>query len=705
MTNSHACVHCGLPVPKARQTDSDSYCCFGCRMAHELSRAGAADESSEARKPGGLFLRLAIGIFLTMNIMVFSYFFYSQELFPTVNPSSRDTSGGVADASSSHYHLLVGVLSYLQMFLATAVVALLGLPLLADTVDGLVSTFRAQRRLRADANLLILTGVFAAYIFSILHTLQGSTKLYFDTASVILVLVTLGSYLDSGAKRRATEAARGLLQSIPDRAFVRRAGDEVEDIPADDVRPGDVVRVRPGETITVDGVVLSGQSHVQEAHLTGESRPRPVAPDDKVLAGSTALDGLLWITAHRAGPNRTIAQLHRLLEEARLHQPPIQRVADRIAAVFVPGVMVLALAVFAWHLVHQQPQHGLFDALSVLLISCPCALGLSAPLATWCAMAHAARRGILFQSGQILERAAGVTDIFYDKTGTLTTGQMRLTRIDVTADQDETRVLALAAAVESASTHPIALAISHEAKRRGLTIPLPTTSRVLPGAGVEATVEGTTYRLGGPRLLPDMKNESAEPAVFLVHDGAVLATFTLAEQLRPDARDAVAWHRRLRHRVEMLTGDQPRPARRVAEELNIPMATGLLPREKLDQLEARRGDGRRRVAMVGDGVNDAPALAAADVGVALAGGTDLAKQAGHILIVGDQLLRVPEAFAIARHAIIRIRLNLLWAFGYNIIGLTLASFGLLSPVFAASSMIVSSLLIITTSRKAGQIPV
>ncbi len=666
------CRHCGLPTP----ADRHDFCCFGCRMAHGLlDDPSDADATHPARPAARLNLRLAVGVFLTMNLMVFSYFFYSRHVYDVTEEAG--------------YSTLASLLAYLQMFLATGVVALLGLPLLIDCFD--------RRPWKPDANLLILIGVAAAFVLSVLHTLQGDPGLYFDTACVILVLVTLGGHLDSSAKRRATLLTAQLDRALPEQAFVA-AGDDVQAVPAGAVTVGQRVRVRSGEKLPVDGVVRAGSAHVEESMLTGESQPRAVAPGDDVFAGSASLDGLLWIEATRVGADCTVATLERLLGEARLEQPPLQRVADRIAAAFIPGVLLLALGTFAYHAMHGSASDALFIALSVLLISCPCALGLAAPLATWCAMSKAAQQGVLFRSSLVLERAARLTQICFDKTGTLTTSRMELRALTCRSPLTEAELLQRAAAAESASPHPIGRSVVHAATARGLAWEQPTESTLLPGVGVASIVQQQRIEAGGARLHPQVDRDLPQPAGDLIVDvfvdGVLVGRLGLQEQLRPDAAQTMTELRALGVQCQVLTGDRPEAAARMSERLDIPAEGGLLPQDKLERLRGKAG-----CAMVGDGINDAAALAAADVGFAVDSAIDLAQQSGHVLLLSDKLDRIPLTIRLARRTRRHILINLAWAFGYNGIGLALAVCGYLNPIFAASAMVVSSLLIISTSRR------
>jgi len=673
---STACQHCGLPVPSSRTT----FCCFGCHIASQIKAAtDQAEGGSDSPPDNPLNLRLAISIFLTINLMVFSYFFYSGDIY-----EHRD-EGFIA---------LAGLLAYFQMFLGTIVMVMLALPIALDWIG--------RRRLVPDVTGLILIGTTAAYTLSVINTLRGEPALYFDTAAVILVLVTLGAHLDARAKRKAIAETDSLNDVLPQTVWIKR-GDEITEQPIEQLSIDDLVRVRAGERLPCDGRVLEGDSHVDEAVLTGEPMPRAVSSGDRVLAGSVNVDGLLMIQAQRIGEECTVVAMRSMLATARLDQPPLQRLADRIAAVFIPLVMLIAVGVLGFHATKGNWSRGLFDSLSVLLISCPCALGLSAPLATWCAMSRAARRGILFASGLVFERAARVSEVFFDKTGTITKSQLRLDSVQSSHEIDEDTAISIAAALEAASVHPIADAITREAAVRQLAVPTATNSQLLPGMGIQADIGGQCLRLGSNRLLTgedpfEDATDQSPMHVYLLRDDETLARFTLREQIRIEAGATIHRLHEMGMACEVLTGDTAANAARLEQTLNIKATGAMLPADKLDRLRGRAG-----TAMVGDGINDAAALSAADVGIALAGATDLAKQAGNVTLIADDLSRVADVFTIARHAVRCIRWNLFWAFGYNSLGITLAALGLLNPALAATAMVVSSLLIITTSSRAGKI--
>ena len=579
---------------------------------------------------------------------------------------------------------------------------------------------------------MIIVGVLAAYSLSVVHTVKGAGSLYFDTAAMVLVIVTLGSYLEAGAKRRAAGSASRLLAILPrtvwrwtptspgspntgPAAGAEGQGHRVEETSADRAAVGDVLRVRPGEMIPVDGRVAEGRSRVSESTLTGESTPRDLDSGQRVLAGSLNLDGQIWVRAERVGTATVLAVMEQALEEARRQRPEIQRLADRVAAVFLPLVFLIALGTLVHGMAQGEGERGILTALSVLLISCPCALGLAAPLAGWYGLRRAARLGILVDGPATLERAAAVGRIFFDKTGTLTDPELSLRDVSWAPGVDPAQGLRWAASLETASLHPIARAIQQQALRAGLEVPSPRSARQEPGFGIQGQVDGRHLRLGSARWAKALgwKNhplvtpvrEEARSTVFLLAREGPLARFSLGERLREGAENAV---RRLRGKgiaVEILSGDGTLPTDRIARRLRVPAQGGMLPRDKVERLRKERlrdpSDGRL-IAMVGDGINDAPVLASADVGISLGSASDLARRSGQIRLTHDRLERIPLLLELARDVRRRIRLNLAWAFGFNSVGILLAILGWLTPVFAAAAMVASSLLVVRISSGAGR---
>ncbi|GLV47859.1 copper-translocating P-type ATPase [Thermus sp. LT1-2-5] len=574
---------------------------------------------------------------------------------------------------------------------------------------------------------LVALGAGSAYLYSFLVLLfplafpEEARHLYFEAGAVILALILLGKHLEEGAKGKASEAIRRLLALRPKTARVLQDGEEnrvlqdgeEKEIPAEALIPGDLVRVLPGERIPADGVVVEGKSHVDESMLTGEPIPKAKEPGDEVVGGTVNAEGVLLVRVSRVGEATLLAQMARMVEEAQAHKPKVQEVADRIAALFVPGVLGVALLTFLlWLLFGPGLSHAFVAALSVLLIACPCAMGLATPAAIAVATGRAAQLGLLFRKGTALEALARADTALLDKTGTLTQGRPTLTEILPFALSRE-EALCLAAALEQ-STHPIAQAVREAAQ--GLALPEAKEARALPGEGVEGVVEGRRLYLGGPALLarlgvalPQEAKALAEKGYTLLYltDGqACLAALGVFDPPRPEAQKAVAALKRLGLRVVLLTGDQPQAARKVAEAVGVgEVLAGVRPEGKVEAVRKLQEEDHR-VVFVGDGINDAAALAQADVGIAMGTGTDIALEAGDVILLKPDLLLVPAAILLARKTLRTIYLNFFWAYAYNVLLIPVAAgvlypvYGLLlNPMLAAAAMSLSSLFVLTNSLR------
>jgi len=568
--------------------------------------------------------------------------------------------------------------------------------------------------LRAGAgnmDLLVAVGTSAAYGLSLYLLLTQSghaaSHLYFESSAVVITLVLLGKWLEGRARRQTIEALGALEQLQPADALVRRDGADVR-VPLAALRVGDVMVVKPGERVPADGVVLEGLSHVDESLLTGESLPQAKGPLDAVVGGAVNADGLLLVRASAVGSATTLAQIIRMVEDAQAAKAPIQRLVDRVSAVFVPVVLAIALlTLLAWGVGTGNWQGALLNAVAVMVIACPCALGLATPTAIMVGTGVAARHGILIKDAEALETAHAVDVVVFDKTGTLTEGRPQLLALE---GLDATRLLTLAAAVQQTSAHPLARAVLDEAARRALSVPDATDARALPGRGVQADVDGATILLGNRRLMNDLgvpeggaeAHEAAGRTVSWLAERrgdavTVLGLLAFGDGLKPGAQDAVA---RLVARgitPVLLTGDSAGAAQGVARALGITRVHAeVLPVDKADVIAALRQAGHT-VAMIGDGINDAPALAAADVGMAMATGTDVAMHsAGITLMRGDPML-VADALDVSQRTWRKIRQNLGWAFVYNLIGVPLAAFGLLNPVLAGAAMALSSVSVVANA--------
>ncbi|HEX6980060.1 MAG TPA: heavy metal translocating P-type ATPase [Alphaproteobacteria bacterium] len=575
-----------------------------------------------------------------------------------------------------------------------------------------VAGWKALRAGTGNMDLLVALGTSAAYGYSAVLALAdpwGMPPLYFEAAAVVIVLVVLGKWLETRAKRGAAAAIRALMALQPESARVVRNGAE-QDVPVDSVLPGETVIVRPGGRVPVDGIVVAGESDLDESLLTGESRPVAKRPGDRVIGGAINGDGLLRIEARAVGADATLARIIGLVEGAQASKAPVQRLVDRISALFVPVVLAVAAVTFvAWWLLAGDPQGGLIASVSVLVIACPCALGLATPTAIMAGTGAAARAGILIKDAEALERAHRITTVVFDKTGTLTVGRPVVADIIAAPDVDEATVLASAATAQQGSEHPLGRAVLEAAKARGLALPPLAEFRARPGRGIEAVADGRRLRVGNRRLMDEsgiavgMLAARAEAlsrdgkTVMFVADGRLLGLIAAGDAIRPGARLAVRDLKALGIESVMLTGDNRGAAEAVAGALGIDRVIAeVLPEDKARIVAGLRGDGRV-VAMVGDGVNDAPALAAADIGIAMGTGTDVAMQAaGVTLMRGDPAL-VAMAIDASRATYAKIRQNLFWAFVYNLIGIPIAAVGWLSPVVAGAAMAFSSASVVSNS--------
>ena len=556
--------------------------------------------------------------------------------------------------------------------LATVVVAYGGWPFFR-------SAARAARHGTTTMDTLVAIGSLAAYGYSVVALVSGREDLYFDTAAVIITLILLGKTLEARARAAAGDAAVALLDRGAKQATVLADGRE-RTVPIDQVRPGDLLVVRPGEKIPADGIVREGTSWVDLSLLTGESVPVDVAPGDEVVGASINGHGRLVVFVTRVGDNATLAEIVRLLEAAQGSKAPVQRLADRVSAIFVPVVLVVAAATFVgwWLLGSQAPGAALLHAVSVLLIACPCALGLATPAAIMAGTGRAAELGVLFKGGEVFEAARRADTVLLDKTGTVTEGRMTVTDVWAAPGYEADEVLALAAAAESGSEHPIARAVVGAASQRGLVVPPSAAHAVNPGAGATAVVGGVEVRVGRPEgSSPSMEARvegwaSSGLTPFEVRRAGVpIGLIAVSDVVKPEAAGAVGIDRVL------------------AE---------VYPEGKVDEVTRSQRDGHT-VVFVGDGINDAPAIVAADVGIAMGTGTDVALAAADVNLLGGSLAAATDALTLARRTYRIITQNLFWAFAYNVVMIPLAVFGVLSPTWAAGAMAASSVTVVLNALR------
>jgi len=639
---------------------------------------------------------------------------------------------------------------WIEFLLATPVQVVLGWPFYRNSYRALV------KNRTPNMDVLIALGSSTAYVYSVavLLGLLASEGLYFDTAALILVFITLGNYLEARSKGRASEALRQLLEMEADTATLVDGEGNEREVPIEEVEVSDRMKVRPGERIPTDGVVVDGRSAVDESMVTGESVPVEKREGDEVVGSTINENGVLVVEATKVGQDTALQQIVRTVKEAQSRQPEIQNLADRISAYFVPAVILNALvwatlwylfpgtiagfvgALPLWGLVGGGPaalstfEFAVIVFASAVLIACPCALGLATPAATMVGTTIGARNGVLFKGGDVLERAKDVDTVVFDKTGTLTRGEMELTDVvAVGSDTSETRradggqlgvrerldengVLRLAAAAESGSEHPLARAVVEGARERGVDVPDAEGFENVPGRGVRASVDGSEVLVGNRKLLGDngidlapavetMERLESEgkTAMLVARGGELVGVVADADTVKDSAREAVAALRERGTDVMMITGDNERTARTVAEQVGIDpddVRAEVLPGDKSDAVETIQSEGRT-VMMVGDGVNDAPALAVASVGTAIGSGTDVAIEAADVTLMRDDPFDVVKAIRISEGTLAKIQQNLFWALGYNTAMIPLASLGLLQPVLAAGAMALSSVSVLANS--------
>ncbi|NLO72561.1 MAG: cadmium-translocating P-type ATPase [candidate division WS1 bacterium] len=600
------------------------------------------------------------------------------------------------------------------LFLTTPVQLIVGYQYLRNS-------YWAARRLQANMDVLIALGSLTAFLYSAAVVLTHSDQpLYFETAAMILTLVTLGRWMEMRARGAASRALRGLLELAPPKARALREGQEVE-IPVGELQAGDTFVVRPGEKIPTDGVVESGEGAVDESMLTGESVPRHKAPGDEVIGATLNQQGFLQVRATRVGSETVLRQIVELMEEAQGTKPPIQRLADLVAAYFVPAVLVLAgLTFLGWYLATPQEwaSRALVNAVAVLVIACPCALGLATPTAVMVGSGLGARQGILLRDPAALERARQLSVIVWDKTGTLTEGRPEVAGLfPLEADLSESELLRLAGAVEAGSEHPLAQAIAARAREQERELPPVTSFSALVGRGVEGLVEGRAL-LVGSRGLMEERGVSLEPATeqmaplqaqgqtvsVVAVEGRAIGLIALQDAPKEQAAQAIQELQALGLRNVMLTGDNERTATAVGQASGIEeIHAGLLPEGKVALIRGLQAAGEV-VAMVGDGINDAPALAQADLGLALGTGADLAKETGEITLVSGDPRGVVRAIRLSRATLRHIKQNLFWAFFYNVIAIPLAVAGLLNPMIAAAAMALSSVTVVANALRLASSP-
>ncbi len=583
---------------------------------------------------------------------------------------------------------------WIQWLLATPVVAWCGLPFFRAAAKGVWARANGKP-FTTDMNTLIATGTGTAYVYSAVTLLQGSHRdVYFESAAVIITFILAGRTLEERARAQASKAIQGLAELMPREAEVLRGGFPFR-VPLEQVKVGDILMVRPGQRLPVDGVIQQGTASIDESSLTGEPIPVSKGKGDSVYAGTVNTTSAFRVEAKGVGRETMLSQIAAMVEQAQGSRAPIARLADEVSGWFTPAVIIAALVTLAVWLVVGTPDQAMLHFVAVLIVACPCALGLATPAAILVASGRAAQLGILFKGGEALEAAARIDTVIFDKTGTLTRGRPEVSQVDGAPE-----TLALAAAVERWSEHPLAKAIAARAGAAGES----TAFEALPGVGARAQVDGA--------LVEVITDESRPEATWLLvrRDGVDVGRIAMADMLRTEAAETITQVRALGITPWLLSGDRQAVAEQVAKELGIAnVLAPVLPHQKADRVKRLQQQGAK-VAMVGDGINDAPALAMANLGIAIGTGTEIAMEAAHVTLISTgglvDLRKVPQALRLARRTLAAIRQNLFWAFAYNVIGIPLAAGVLLpwtglelSPMFAAAAMALSSVSVVANSLR------
>jgi heavy metal translocating P-type ATPase len=686
----------GIPAAAVPDPEEPEYCCFGCKIAADAARESAVDGDI-----GKTCLRLGLSIFLSLNVMIFTMWLWTHDVY--------GSAGGRPDERAAD--VLWSVCRYACLVFSLPVLWMLGLPL----AEG---AWRSARRGVPTTDVLLIAGTAAAYVYSVVSTLRGSGAVYFEVGCAVLVLVTLGRWLEARGKQRATAALDSMEKLLPSEVRLCE-GSETRLVPLDAVRIGDRLRVCAGERVPVDGRIVRGTASIDSQILTGESRPTVVEAGDSVIGGTLNLDGDLTIQASEPPHGGTWRRLLDCLRSARQTKGRHQQLADRAAAWFLPLVAVVAATTFAVHGLTGGIDRGLLAALAVVLVACPCALGLATPLAVWASLGTAARAQVLFRNGESLERLAGVRAAAFDKTGTLTDGRPVVERFEIAEGDSSEEVSARTAGIVAGSTHDLSRAIGEYLRVRQVGATPEAAVRTLAGRGVEATFHGNPVvaYLGSVRLMRERESEfppalleavdraaaAGMPLACVGWGGRVRGLFAFREHFRPAAESAVRAVQAAGLCVEVLTGDHARRGMETARRLGVVVRAELLPEDKV----AAVGELRRTVGptlLVGDGINDAPALAAADVGMALGCGADVSRQTADVCLLGDDLTRVAWSIELARQTVTVIRQNLFWSFAYNVAGIALAATGRLNPVWAAAAMAAGGISVVANSLRLTAFP-
>ncbi|WP_457642425.1 heavy metal translocating P-type ATPase [Persephonella sp.] len=683
IAEAHECFQCGIPITgkpiKYRvEGKEEDFCCFGCYLIYKTTGL-KGDEGTAVAFLG----KFGFGYFLAMLVFMLSTYLYGAHFTPD-DPQAK---------------MFTNFIKYIILILATPVMILLGIPILRNAVSG--------GRINLNTDTLIAVGAFSAYFLSVYSVFTDKPSIYFETATMILVLVTFGRYLETSSRAKASNFMKRLMELSPEKATVIRDDQEIE-IPRNEIKVGDILKVVPGEKIPADGIVIEGQGHVDESLLTGESKPVLKNIGDEIFTGTINIDGAFKIKVNKPSEDWALNRFINLMKEIRASKAPINRITDTIAAYFLPVVILLALGSFMYWYYQEGFEKALIVSMSVLLISCPCAFSIGAPLALWIGLGEAMREGIIIKGADVLEKLSSVKHIFFDKTGTITEKNMVVTYVKA-IDED---ILKIVCALEKNSEHPLGKSFVSYCLKKGIDCDCKVENfKVHFGYGIEGIVDGNEVYVGSKkymeklglnipeelRTIEERAEEEGQVVVFIGLNKKVAGIVLFSQKIKDEAPIVFKALKKLKIKFAVLTGDTPYFAKVIKEKLGIEeVKAGLLPEDKLKILSEEKKKGKV-VAMVGDGINDAPALAKADIGVAMGCGTDITRESANISLLGDDLRKIPLMIILAKKVKKIIYTNMFWAFIYNIIGLGLALMGKLNPIFAALAMVLSSAFVIANS--------
>lgn len=661
---------------------SAAFCCTGCFLVHKITGTKGEEGISQV-----LLGKFGLGLILSMNVLLLSMPLHVE----AASGSAIEVPAAFAQA-----------IKYILIILSTPVILVLGFPIVKTSLAAIKAG-------TIGTEFLILIGAFSAYLISVKSTILGTGEVYFETATMILTLFTLGRYIDSRAKSQASKSIKGLSTLIPSTVLILEADGSKRTISSNDIAIGDKVLVRPGEMIPLDGTVVDGVGLVDESFLTGESKPVSKNSGDEVFSGTINIDGNLTLEVQKSVEEFVVKKIEKLMEKIRQNPSTVERISDTIAKWFIPVIMTLALGSFTYWVTKGEPSTGLMRMLSILLISCPCAFGIAAPMAIWRGLGKAAEKGAIIMGAEKLEILSKVKTIFFDKTGTITTNKLTLAKIIPVADRSGEELLVIAASLEHYSTHPMAVSLVNEVEQHGLeTLEVDQISNHI-GLGIEGEIKGKSFYLGSRSWFDQEKRDNNQidssieneisksgSSIFLWDRDHLLAVFSFRQSLRDGVVDAIKEVRKLGIETIILTGDDESGARDIADKIDVDnIKWSLLPTDKVNEINKRKASSV--TAMVGDGVNDAPALESSHIGIAMGCGTELTRESAKINLLGNDLRLIPYLIQLSKKVRIKVFTNFFWAFFYNIIGVILAINGTITPLFAVIVMIVSSLMVIGNS--------